>query len=184
MNHDPLPIGRRRLLHRSVGAAVLGVCGVWAGSSRAADARSLSLVHTHTHEVLDIVYQIGGDRVPAALTAINRFLRDHYTGEVGVIDPALLDQLHALRQAVGTRQPFEVISGYRCEATNTMLRAKGGGGVARRSLHMDGRAVDVRLRGTTLADVRDAALALRAGGVGFYAREQFVHLDSGRVRHW
>lgn len=184
MNETFHVLCRRRLLRQSAGAATLGMLGAWAAPARAAAVRSLSLVHTHTHEALDVVYQIGGERVPKALTAINRFLRDHYSGEVGVIDPAVLDQLHALRLALGTPQPFEVISGYRCPATNAQLRARGGGGVAQRSLHMDGRAIDVRVPGSTLADVRDAALSLRAGGVGYYVRERFVHLDSGRVRHW
>jgi len=175
---------RRRLLRQCAAASTVGLLGAWAAPTRAAAARSLSLVHTHTHETLDIVYQVGGERVPAAMTAVNRFLRDHYSGEIGLIDPAVLDQLHALRLALGTRQPFEVISGYRCAATNAQLRAKGGGGVAQRSLHMDGRAIDLRLPGTALADLRDAALSLRAGGVGYYMRERFVHLDSGRVRHW
>lgn len=184
MNEDPVPSHRRRLLRRGAGVVAIGLCWAWASPARAAAVRSLSLVHTHTHETLDVVYQIGGDRVPTALTAINRFLRDHYTGEIGLIDPAVLDQLHALRLALGTQQPFEVISAYRCAATNGRLRATGGGGVATRSLHMDGRAIDVRVRGVALSDVRDAALALRAGGVGYYTREHFVHLDSGRVRRW
>lgn len=184
MNDHPLLACRRRALRRCAGATTLGLLGAWAAPVRAAAARSLSLVHTHTHERLDIVYQVGTDRVASALTAVNRFLRDHYSGEVGVIDPEVLDQLHALRLALGTQQPFEVISGYRCPATNAQLRARGGGGVAQRSLHMDGRAIDLRVPGTALADLRDAALSLKAGGVGYYARERFVHLDSGRVRRW
>jgi uncharacterized protein YcbK (DUF882 family) len=111
-------------------------------------------------------------------------LRDHYSGEVGTIDPMLLEQLHRVRAAAGAGGPFEVISGYRCLATNDRLRTAGGGGVARRSLHLEGRAVDVRLPGVALPALRDSALALRAGGVGFYPRERFVHLDTGRVRTW
>ena len=126
-----------------------------------------------------------GDRYdPAALNTLNHFLRDHYSGEVGRIDPQLHDLLHALRQSLGTREPFQVISGYRCPATNDRLRRTRGGGVASRSLHMDGRAIDVRLPGVTLTTLRDAAWSLQAGGVGYYAASQFVHVDTGRVRRW
>ena len=83
---------------------------------------------------------------------------------------------------LGAGSAVELISGYRCAATNQRLRQSGGGGVAQRSLHMDGRAIDVRLRGVPLADLRDAALSLRARGVGLYPRDQFVHLDTGRPR--
>nr|HMS81883.1 DUF882 domain-containing protein [Burkholderiaceae bacterium] len=100
------------------------------------------------------------------------------------IDPALLDQLQRLARLTGTRAPFEVISGYRSPRTNDLLRRTGGGGVARRSLHLDGRAIDLRLADVPLASLRDAALELRAGGVGFYRSEGFVHLDTGRPRAW
>ncbi|GAB4180850.1 MAG: DUF882 domain-containing protein [Rhodocyclaceae bacterium] len=146
-------------------------------------ARAVSLAHTHTGEALDVVYAIGNRYVPAALGAIDRFLRDHYTGEVGRMDPALFDQLHALRSAFGATGPFEVISGYRSAQTNERLRRRSGG-VARHSLHMEGRAIDIRLPGVALSDVRDAALEMRAGGVGYYPDSQFVHIDTGRVRTW
>ncbi|HEX6363700.1 MAG TPA: DUF882 domain-containing protein, partial [Albitalea sp.] len=115
---------------------------------------------------------------------LNRFLRDHYTGDVGRIDPQVFDLLHRVQGLLGHRDALEVISGYRSPATNTRLQQTRGGGVATRSLHMDGRAIDVRLRGVPLAEVRDAALSLQAGGVGYYPHEQFVHLDTGRVRRW
>ena len=79
---------------------------------------------------------------------------------------------------------YEIISGYRSPATNEKLRQTGGGGVARRSLHMDGRAIDVRLAGCRLSQLRDLALAMNAGGVGYYPTSAFVHLDTGRVRSW
>ncbi|MBO3717385.1 MAG: DUF882 domain-containing protein [Candidatus Accumulibacter sp.] len=94
------------------------------------------------------------------------------------------DLLFETRRELGCTQPFEVISGYRCAATNTRLRNSGGGGVARQSLHMEGRAIDIRIDGVPLADVRDAAMSLQAGGVGFYPRSKFVHLDTGKVRYW
>jgi uncharacterized protein YcbK (DUF882 family) len=178
------PLSRRSLLRHMVGGASLGACAVLVMPARAAQARSLALVHTHTGERIDIVYADGPAYDRAALAALNHFLRDHYSGEVGTIDPMLLDQLHRVRAAAGAGGPFEVISGYRCLATNYRLRTAGGGGVARRSLHLEGRAVDVRLPGVALPALRDSALALRAGGVGFYPRERFVHLDTGRVRTW
>ncbi|MGE0311690.1 MAG: YcbK family protein [Lautropia sp.] len=146
--------------------------------------RRLSLVHTHTRERIDLVYAIGQRRLPDAIAALNRFLRDHYTGEVGAIDPAVLDLLAALGHGFATRRPFEIVSAYRTAATNERLRRVGSGGVARRSLHMQGRAVDVRLPGIALTDLRDAARALKRGGVGFYPGSGFVHVDTGRVRTW
>lgn len=146
--------------------------------------RRLVMVHTHTGERIDLVYAAGGHYLPGPLEALNRFLRDHYTGEVGTIDPAVLDQLHTLHERLDGAGPFEVISGYRCAGTNEHLRLTRGGGVATRSLHMEGRAIDVRLDGVALADLRDAALELKAGGVGYYPRERFVHVDTGRVRRW
>ncbi|HVK33932.1 MAG TPA: DUF882 domain-containing protein [Burkholderiaceae bacterium] len=181
----------RRLLLRHVarvGAlAAATALPLVARSARAAawrGERALSLVHTHTRERLALTYAADGEYLPDALERMNRFLRDHYTGEVGRIDPPLLDLLHGVQQRLGQGGAFEIISGYRCPATNQRLRREGGGGVATRSLHMDGRAVDVRLPGVPLDELRDAALDLRAGGVGFYARERFVHVDTGRVRRW
>lgn len=150
----------------------------------APDARALALAHTHTLEDIELVYASGERYVPEALGRLNHFLRDHYTGEIGSMDAQLFDQLHRLQQVLGSKGCFEVISGYRCPTTNERLRQRGGGGVATKSLHMEGRAIDVRLPGVALADLHEAALSLRAGGVGFYPREQFVHLDTGRVRNW
>jgi uncharacterized protein YcbK (DUF882 family) len=147
-------------------------------------ARRLEFEHLHTGETLSVVFAVGDRYVPAALSALNSFLRDHYTGEIGTMDPQLFDLLFQARQELGCSEPFQVVSGYRCPATNTSLRLAGGGGVARQSLHMEGKAVDIRLPGVTLEDLRDAAISLQAGGVGFYARQQFVHLDTGRVRSW
>lgn len=182
-----LPDGtRRRLLRHSAHAAAVGALAILGAPARAltSSSRSLSLVHTHTGEQVDLVYAVDERYVPGAMSALNRFLRDHYTGDVGTIDPRVFDQLHQVQLVLGSRRAFEVISGYRCPATNMQLRTTRGGGVARNSLHMEGRAIDVRLRGVALADLHDAALSLRAGGVGFYPREQFVHLDTGRVRNW
>jgi uncharacterized protein YcbK (DUF882 family) len=148
------------------------------------NARSLAFRHTHTGERISLVYAVEDRYVPDALTTLNHFLRDHYSGEIGSIDPQLFDLLHRLQLTLGCDEPFHVISGYRCPATNQNLKTTRGGGVAKHSLHMDGKAIDIRLPGVPLADLHDAALELRLGGVGYYQRDQFVHVDTGRVRHW
>lgn len=140
--------------------------------------------HTHTHEKVKLVYAVGRSYVPDALQHLNHFLRDHYTDTVGHMDPKLYDIMHRLRLALKVNLPFHIISGYRSPHTNAMLRARGGGGVARRSLHMEGQAIDLRLPGVPLAELRDAALSLQAGGVGFYPNSRFVHIDTGAVRSW
>lgn len=151
--------------------------------AKAEPARSLSFYHTHTGEKLAITYYEQGDYHLDALAEASRFLRDFRTGEEHPIDRGLLDILHGVRRATENNGRFEVISGYRSPKTNAALRAKSNG-VAKRSLHMQGRAIDVRLTGVDTAQLREAALALRGGGVGYYPKSGFVHLDTGRVRQW
>ena len=140
-------------------------------------------MHTHTGESLSCVYYRDGAYDPATLTRVNHFLRDFRTGEVHAIDPGLLDILFAVRARAGRDDAFHVISGYRSPATNAFLRSHSSG-VARHSLHMVGRAIDVRLPGFPTRRLRDLALAMRRGGVGYYPTSDFVHLDTGRVRFW
>jgi uncharacterized protein YcbK (DUF882 family) len=149
----------------------------------AAAPRRLAFHHTHTGEVLDVEYSEAGRYIPDALLTINHLLRDFRSGQVHPIDPALLDVLHTLRQQVGGRAPFEIISAFRSPDTNAML-ASNGSGVATKSLHLSGRAIDIRLPGVATADLRDAGRRLRAGGVGYYPDSDFVHIDTGRVRYW
>jgi uncharacterized protein YcbK (DUF882 family) len=151
--------------------------------ANAGSLRTLSFRHTHTGESLSLAYAHGDTYLDAALARVNWFLRDFRNGESRAIDPRLLDQLHTLSELTRTRAPFDVISGYRSPATNETLQRRGGG-VATRSLHLEGRAIDVRLADVALADLRDAASSLREGGVGFYPQSSFVHLDTGRVRRW
>lgn len=170
------------LTPRSSATATLELPG---GAAAVAKARGLALFNMHTREKIELVYASGQHYLPQALGGLNHFLRDHYTGEVGLIDPEVFDMLHRVQRELGSKGTFEVISGYRCEATNRNLRqARNGSGVADKSLHTEGRAIDVRLPGVPLTDLYKAALSLRAGGVGFYPRGQFVHLDTGRVRSW
>jgi uncharacterized protein YcbK (DUF882 family) len=151
--------------------------------ARSAAVRALSFDHLHTGERLTVEYFSQGAYLPDALTTINHLLRDFRTSEVHVIDTDLLDLLHGLTGLVESRQPFQVISGYRSPATNEMLRHRSEG-VAAGSLHMKGQAIDIRLGGVPLVGLRDAALSIRRGGVGFYPASDFVHVDTGRVRTW
>ena len=150
---------------------------------QASDARQLSFYHTHTQLSLDVVYYQNGEYVDSALTRVNRFLKDFRTGDIAEMDPKLLDILYDLRNELGSDETYEVISAYRSPKTNEMLRANGGG-VAKNSQHLLGNAIDVRLRGTKTDRLRDKALEMQRGGVGYYQKSDFVHLDTGRVRRW
>ena len=174
---------------RSGLVALAGLCLPLPALARGAEllggVRRLSFYNTHTGEALrQVPYWEDGRYLPDALAAINEVLRDHRTDEVHPIDPGLFDLLHALTRKLDTPSSFHVISGYRSPHSNALLRTAGGGGVAKYSLHMDGKAVDVRLPGVQLARLRKAALTLRRGGVGYYPDDGFVHLDTGRVRTW
>lgn len=178
---------RRAFLRHSARLALVGAVLPLAPRALAAlpDERGLAFDHTHTGEQIALVYAIGDRYVPEALSSLNYFLRDHYSGEIGLIDPQLFELLFRIRLILGCdEQSFQVISGYRCPTTNATLRNTRGGGVATRSLHMEGKAIDIRIPGVALADLRDVALMLGVGGVGYYPREQFVHIDTGRVRSW
>lgn len=154
-----------------------------AAAPRASTAKLLSFVNTHTGDTFADAYWENGNYVPAAMAAINHVMRDHRSGEAHEIDPRLLDQLHALKGVVGTNAPFQIISGYRSPATNAALH-ENSSGVATRSLHMEGRAIDIRVGGVDTARLRDAALGMNAGGVGYYQASDFIHVDTGRVRRW
>ena len=174
-------IGRRRFLVGSVSTAA-ALC---AGRSRAAavPAHRLSFYHVHTAEKLTITYREHGVLIPQALTEINRYLRDFRNEQIHDIDVALLDALHDLYTTFDGRGNFEVISGYRSPQTNAALR-NATSGVAEKSLHIQGRAVDVRLTSGKTAALRDAAVALKVGGVGYYPKSNFVHVDTGAFRTW
>lgn len=145
--------------------------------------RRIVLHNTHTQESLAVDYCRDGSYCGPALAAVNQVLRDHRNGAVHSIDPALLDLLHAVAGRCDRDAEFEVISGYRSPESNAAMHARSPG-VAAKSLHMEGRAIDVRLVGCDLTRLRDAGLALGQGGVGYYHGPQFVHLDTGRVRTW
>jgi uncharacterized protein YcbK (DUF882 family) len=150
-----------------------------------AGARSLSFNNIHTGERLAVDYWVDGAYQPEALSEVNHVLRDFRTGDVHMIEPRLLDLLVRIRARLETSKPIQVISGYRSPATNAMLRAEHAhSGVAAKSLHMQGMAIDIRLADCDLQILHRAALAERSGGVGYYPESDFVHVDVGRVRRW
>ncbi len=193
----PLDLSRRRLCTSVLAAAAASLLpkpvrasleNLARESAGEAGVRTLAFHNTHTGERLETPFRVGDRYAEAGLTAIDWVLRDHRTGDVARIDPNLLDLLHLLREqaagagASGATAVYEVISGYRSPRSNEVLRMHSGA-VARHSMHLKGMAVDVRLSGVSLAVLRDAALDLRKGGVGFYPGA-FVHVDTGRVRRW
>jgi uncharacterized protein YcbK (DUF882 family) len=144
----------------------------------------LSLFHTHTKERLDIVYRRGGTYLPAALEKLDWFLRDHRTGDTRHYDPHVFDILRDLVASLGrTSQEIQIICGYRTPASNQYLRTHTTG-VAEKSQHMLATAIDIRIPGLKTAVYRDAALALKRGGVGYYPASNFIHVDVGPVRRW
>lgn len=145
-------------------------------------ARYLAFDNLHTGETTKLIYWEKGRYIKGALKEINHILRDHRTNEVARIDVNLLDNLFILHNKLGSRVPFQVISGYRSPKSNAMLREHSGG-VAKKSMHMEGKAIDICLEDKDLSFIRTAALSLNAGGVGYYPN-QFVHIDTGKIRSW
>ncbi len=144
----------------------------------------LHLYHLHTHERIDIVYRTGDAYDPGAMVRLEHFLRDHRTGDERPVDPRLYDLLDDLTSAIhrhGTE--IDIVCGYRTPWSNEFLRSRSSA-VAKHSLHMQAMAIDIRVPGTTTANLRDAALSLHRGGVGYYRQSDFVHVDVGRVRRW
>jgi len=145
--------------------------------------RTLNFFHTHTGDSLQVVYFRQGEYDPGALADIRVFMADWRNGTQHDIDPQLMNILWQIQQASGSSSTWEVISAYRSPETNEMLRSRSSG-VAKKSQHLLGNAIDVRLRGLDLDVLRDTAKNLKLGGVGYYAGADFVHVDTGRVRYW
>ncbi len=142
------------------------------------------MYHTHTGERLDVVYRRGADYVTGGLDQLNHFLRDHRTGDVHVYDPRVFDVLADLLDSVAHPDAeIQIICGYRTPWSNEFLRSHTSG-VAQHSLHMQAEAIDIRLPGVSTLKLRDAALKLARGGVGYYPKSGFIHVDVGRVRRW
>jgi uncharacterized protein YcbK (DUF882 family) len=147
------------------------------------DIRTISMEHEWTGERLNVPYWERGHMLIDALAEIDHFLRDSRNGKVHATDPAVLDILVAMRRHLGTEAPIHVVCGYRSPETNAML-AEQSDGVAKHSFHMEGMAIDIRIPGRDLSAMRAVALDLQAGGVGYYPRSNFLHVDSGPVRSW
>jgi uncharacterized protein YcbK (DUF882 family) len=146
-------------------------------------SRELSFLNLHTGERIRAEYVHNGQVVPSAVHAISVLMRDHYNNKIHPIDPQLLDIAHNLQSRVGSRGVFEVVCGYRSPETNAMMH-EASAGVAAHSMHIQGKAMDIRLPGTRLGSLKKAAVALKMGGVGYYPEDDFVHIDSGAVRKW
>lgn len=161
--------------------------GFWtpalAQAATPAAGRAMKLTNIHTGEKFHGEYWYNGRYIPGAFGEIKSVMRDYRTGEIFPIDPRLMDILYVLQNRLENFTAFEVLSGYRSPKTNAMLR-RISRGVAKHSLHMSGQAVDLNQPGTRLTSVHRAAIKLQAGGVGYYPKSDFVHIDTGRVRHW
>jgi uncharacterized protein YcbK (DUF882 family) len=177
---------RRSLLRLGLGAIGAGLAApgfALAEDLSGAQMRSVALDNLHTGESMQAVYWDQGAYIPDVLDAVNLHLRDYRTGDVHVIEPRLLDLLDSLAKLTEAKAPFQVISGYRSPATNAMLRERSDE-VAKKSFHMSGMAIDIRLPQVELAHLHAAALSLGRGGVGYYPESNFVHVDVGPVRSW
>ncbi|HEY8964248.1 MAG TPA: DUF882 domain-containing protein [Alphaproteobacteria bacterium] len=177
---------RRKILK----AGVAGVAGLVASmanilpaAARETIGYSISIKNSHTGETFNGVYRVGGYYVPRAFRQINHIMRDHRTEQMHPIDPRLIDILAKMQKRCACSEPLTVLSGYRCPETNAMLR-KVSRNVARNSFHMKGQAADIRVPGSTTAQVHEVAVSLKSGGVGYYPRRSFVHVDTGDIRYW
>ncbi|GGY42227.1 DUF882 domain-containing protein [Pseudoduganella sp. SL102] len=175
---------RRSFLKKSVAvASALSMPALARAAVAAPHERILRFHNTHTGESLKSVFWAEGQFIPDALQDINKLLRDHRSNTIATIDPALLLLVEKVSAQFGSNNVVHIISGYRSPETNRKLAAASGG-VARHSMHLEGKAIDLRIPGKDLKQVHKAALALKSGGVGYYHDSQFVHMDTGRVRHW
>lgn len=181
-------MSRRQLLRAgAAGLGALALAGMLPATALASlaaqPARRLSLLNLHTGERCALTYWEHGRYLPEAMVQIQRVLRDHRTDAEHPIDPPLLDLLATLHGKLETTSPYQVISGYRSPASNAAMHARSNG-VAKQSLHVLGKAIDIRVEGRALKDVQATALAMQLGGVGYYPGSDFVHVDTGRVRQW
>jgi len=177
---------RRRFLIGAgtlVAAAAIRPRPLFAQSLIITPERTLSFYNLHTGENLKTVYWAEGKYIPESLSDVNHFLRDFRNNEIKPIDLNLLNLLHAITLQLDTSKPIQIISGYRSPTTNALLHARSSG-VAKHSLHMDGMAADIRIAGHDLRELHKVAVAMHGGGVGYYSRSDFVHVDVGRVRYW
>jgi len=164
--------------------ALFATSAACADITTSAPTYRLHLYHLHTGESIDVVYRVGDHYIPEAVSQLDHFLRDHRTGDIKDYDVKEFDLLHDLMARLGHPDGvIDIVCGYRTPWSNNYLRQHGHG-VAEHSQHMEAKAIDIRIPGVPTAQVRDAALAMQRGGVGYYAQSDFVHVDVGRVRRW
>ncbi|KLQ32888.1 YcbK family protein [Enterobacter hormaechei] len=182
---DKFDANRRKLL--ALGGVALGAAAILPTPAFATLStprpRILTLNNLHTGETLKAEFFDGRGYIQDELARLNHFFRDFRANKIKAIDPGLFDQLYRLQGLLGTKRPVQLISGYRSLDTNNELRAHSRG-VAKKSYHTKGQAMDFHIEGVSLANIRKAALSMCAGGVGYYPRSNFVHIDTGPVRHW
>lgn len=181
---DKFDANRRKLL--ALGGAALGVAILPTSAFATLSTprpRILTMNNLHTGETIKAEFFDGRHYIQDELSRLNHFFRDFRANKIKTIDPGLFDQLYRLQGLLGTRKPVQLISGYRSLATNNRLRSRSSG-VAKHSYHTKGQAMDFHIEGISLSHVRKAALSMRAGGVGYYPRSNFVHIDTGPARHW
>jgi uncharacterized protein YcbK (DUF882 family) len=176
---------RRMALRAGLGlvVAVAAPLPAFAKALASKPSRELSFVNMHTGEKLRAEYVHNGVYVPSALRAINFLMRDHHNDKVHPIDPHLIDVAHMLHGRVGGKGPIDIVCGYRSPETNAMMHEISAG-VAVHSMHIQGKAMDIRVPGTHLGQLKKSALALNLGGVGYYPYDDFLHIDTGAKRHW
>lgn len=176
---------RREFLKIGTGLLAAGLLpsAGWSALLPENNHRSLAFYNTHTGERLDVCYFRDGDYCGGALQQINHILRDHRTGDIKAMDRRLMDFLFSVKRRLGCDDPFHIISGYRSPETNRKLRQQTSG-VAKFSYHMLGRAIDIRLPGCGTRKLKQTCLDLKLGGVGYYPRSDFVHVDTGAFRTW
>lgn len=176
---------RRKFL--ALGGAALGVAILLPGQAFASLSTSrpriLTLNNLNTGETLKAEFFNGTRYNKSELARLNYFFRDYRANQVKHIDPKLFDQIYRLQMMLDTRKPVQLISGYRSPVTNSRLRNHSRG-VAKNSYHTLGQAMDFHIEGVSLSNIHKAALRMRAGGVGYYPRSNFVHIDTGPVRNW
>jgi uncharacterized protein YcbK (DUF882 family) len=183
------PFSRRQLIQTAFAAGTGITMARFASGAAVKETpepveRHLELHNTHSSETVSVLYRRGDEYQDNAIASLRHVMRDHRNNSAHHIDLALYDQLHDLALAAHCDARFEIISGYRSPESNDKMSSRPGSGVAKKSLHMEGRAIDVRLHGCSCADLRDLALAAARGGVGYYQRSDFVHIDTGRFRTW
>ncbi len=174
---------RRKFLKMGASAVLTALCSHPVLAATSSGHRVLSFYNLHTEETLKTCYRTNGKLIRRAVDRISYIMRDHRTGEIKPVDTTLLDLLHRLTTVIASPSPINIISGYRSPTTNAALR-KVSAGVAPKSLHMEGRAVDIRIPGCQTTQLRQLAINFKSGGVGYYPQSDFVHLDTGPVKVW